>query len=73
MNIRYARAFRQNKEHIRRILIDSPKGYQVPLSEVANIQMLNGPGMIRNDNGLLTGYVYVDLESSDVGGYVQTS
>ena len=71
VNIRYARAFRQNKEHIRRILIDSPKGYQVPLSEVANIQMLNGPGMIRNDNGLLTGYVYVDLESSDVGGYVK--
>ena len=71
VNIRYARAFRQNKEHIRRILIDSPKGYQVPLSEVANIQMLNGPGMIRNDNGLLTGYVYVDLEGSDVGGYVK--
>ncbi|MCB0407868.1 MAG: efflux RND transporter permease subunit [Bdellovibrionales bacterium] len=71
VNVRYARAFRQNKEHIRRILIDSPKGYQVPLSEVANIQMLNGPGMIRNDNGLLTGYVYVDLENSDVGGYVK--
>lgn len=71
VNVRYARAFRQNKEHIRRILIDSPKGYQVPLSEVATIQMLNGPGMIRNDNGLLTGYVYVDLEESDVGGYVK--
>ncbi|MCB0420233.1 MAG: efflux RND transporter permease subunit, partial [Bdellovibrionales bacterium] len=71
VNIRYARAFRQNKEHIRRILIDSPKGYQVPLSEVANIQVLNGPGMIRNDNGLLTGYVYIDLEESNVGGYVE--
>ena len=41
------RAFRQNKEQIRRILIDSPKGYQVPLSEVATIQMINGPGMIQ--------------------------
>lgn len=71
VNVRYARAFRQNKEHIRRILIDSPKGYQVPLSEVASIEMLNGPGMIRNENGLLTGYVYIDLEDSDVGGYVK--
>jgi Cu(I)/Ag(I) efflux system membrane protein CusA/SilA len=71
VNVRYARAFRQNKEDIRRILIASPKGYQIPLAEVARIQMLNGPGMIRNDNGLLTGYVYVDIESSDVGGYVK--
>lgn len=71
VNVRYARAFRQNKEDIRRILLDSPKGYQIPLSEVATIEMLNGPGMIRNDNGLLTGYVYVDLHTSDVGSYVK--
>ena len=70
VNVRYARAFRQNKEDIRRILLDSSKGYQIPLSEVATIEMLNGPGMIRNDNGLLTGYVYVDLLTSDIGGYV---
>ncbi|MCB0379193.1 MAG: efflux RND transporter permease subunit [Bdellovibrionales bacterium] len=71
VNVRYARDFRQNKEDIKQILIASPKGYQIPLSEVASIQLLNGPGMIRNDNGLLTGYVYVDIESSDVGGYVK--
>ncbi|MCB9026431.1 MAG: efflux RND transporter permease subunit [Bdellovibrionaceae bacterium] len=71
VNVRYARAFRQNKEDIRRILLDSPKGYQIPLAEVASIEMLNGPGMIRNDNGLLTGYVYVDLDTSDVGNYVK--
>ncbi len=71
VNVRYARAFRQNKEDIRRILLDSPKGYQIPLSEVASIEKLNGPGMIRNDNGLLTGYVFVDLDTTDVGGYVE--
>jgi|TARA_B100000749_G_scaffold280077_2_gene274673 Cu(I)/Ag(I) efflux system membrane protein CusA/SilA len=71
VNVRYARAFRQNKEDIQRILLDSPKGYQIPLSEVATIEKINGPGMIRNDNGLLTGYVFVDLESSDVGSYVE--
>ncbi len=71
VNVRYARAFRQNKDHIKKILLDSPKGYQIPLSEVATIELLNGPGMIRNDNGLLTGYVYVDLDTSDVGSYVK--
>ncbi len=71
INVRYARGFRQNKEDIKRILLDSPKGYQIPLSEVATIEMLNGPGVIRNDNGLLTGYVYVDLHTSDLGSFVK--
>lgn len=71
VNVRYARGFRQDKEDIKRILLDSPKGYQIPLSEVATIEKLNGPGMIRNDNGLLTGYVYVDLHSTDVGSFVK--
>lgn len=71
VNVRYARGFRQNKEDIKRILLDSPKGYQIPLSEVATIEILNGAGMIRNDNGLLAGYVYVDLHTSDVGGFVE--
>ena len=71
VNVRYARGFRQNKEDIKRILLDSPKGYQIPLSEVATIEILNGPGMIRNDNGLLTGYVYIDLHTSDVGSFVE--
>ena len=71
VNVRYARAFRQNKEDIKRILLDTSHGHQIPLSDVATIEMVNGPGMIRNDNGLLTGYVYVDLHSRDVGGYVE--
>ena len=70
VNIRYARGFRQNKEDINRILLDSPKGYSIPLSEVASIVVNKGSGMIRNDNGLITGYVYVDLTDSDVGNFV---
>ena len=54
-------------------MIDSQRVQVVPLSEVATIQMINGPGMIRNENGLLTGYVYVDIEGLDVGGYVKKS
>lgn len=73
VNVRYARAFRQNKEDIRRILLDSPKGYQIPLSEVAGIEISSGPGMIRNDNGLITGYVYIDLHTSNIGSYVKNA
>ena len=71
VNVRYARAFRQEKEDIKRILLESSKGHMVPLGEVATIELLNGPGMIRNENGLLTGYVFVDLTVSDIGSYVE--
>lgn len=73
VNLRYARGYRQNKEDIKRILLDSPKGYQIPLSDVAEIVITNGPGVIRNDNGLLTSYVYVDIDTSDIGGYVSAA
>lgn len=71
VNVRYARAFRQDIDDIKQILLSSPKGYQIPLGEVATIERVNGPGMIRNENGLLTGYVFVDLDTSDIGGYVK--
>jgi Cu(I)/Ag(I) efflux system membrane protein CusA/SilA len=44
---------------------------QIPLSELATIRMLNGPSMIRNEDGLLTGYVYVDLADRAPGDYVE--
>ena len=71
VNVRYARGFRQNKEDIKRILLDSSKGYQIPLSEVATIEIVSGPSMVRNDNGLLTSYVYIDLDMSDIGGFIK--
>lgn len=71
VNVRYGRAFRQEKEDIRRILLDSSQGYQIPLGEVAQIEIVKGPGMIRNDNGLLTGYVFIDIEDSDLGGFIK--
>lgn len=71
VNVRYSRAFRQNKEDIEKILLNSPNGYQIPLVEVARINIENGPGVIRNDNGLLTSYIYVDVDTSDIGGYVE--
>jgi Cu(I)/Ag(I) efflux system membrane protein CusA/SilA len=45
-------------------------GAQIPLAELADIRLAEGPGMIRNENGLLTGYVYVDMAGRDIGSYV---
>lgn len=67
VNLRYARDFR---EDVNQILLSSPKGYQIPFEDVGTIQISNGPTMIRNENGLLTGYVFVDVTDSDIGGYV---
>jgi Cu(I)/Ag(I) efflux system membrane protein CusA/SilA len=49
----------------------SPAVVQVPLGELADISLVNGPAMIRDENGMLAGYVYVDISGRDVGGYVE--
>ena len=71
LQVRYGAAFRQNKEDLENILLDSPKGYSIPLKEVASLEVVKGAGVLRNENGLLTGYVFVDLKGSDVGSYVK--
>ena len=45
-------------------------GAQIPISQLADIKLLSGPGMIRDENGRLSGYVYVDVGGRDIGGYV---
>jgi Cu(I)/Ag(I) efflux system membrane protein CusA/SilA len=70
VNIRYARELRDDLPKLRRVLVPAMSGAQIPLEELADIQLLEGPSMIRNENGLLSGYVYVDTGDSDLGGYV---
>jgi Cu(I)/Ag(I) efflux system membrane protein CusA/SilA len=70
VNVRYPRELRDDLDQLGRVLVMTPAGAQVPLSQLANIRMLAGPSMIRNENGLLAGYVYVDIVTSDIGGYV---
>jgi Cu(I)/Ag(I) efflux system membrane protein CusA/SilA len=72
--VRYARDFRDNLDALQRVLISLPNGQgQIPMSEIADIKLVEGPAMIRDENGLLAGYVYVDFDPSkvDVGGYVE--
>lgn len=71
VNVRYPRELRDNPDELKRVLVTMPNGTQIPISLIADIRMTSGPSMIRDENGMLAGYVYVDLATSDVGGYVQ--
>jgi Cu(I)/Ag(I) efflux system membrane protein CusA/SilA len=71
VNVRYNRDFRDNVEELRRVLIGTPSGAQIPGSDVAKISFSRGPSMIRDEDGALTGYVYIDLNTKDYGGFVR--
>src|ERR1700736_6232346 len=70
INVRYQRDFRDNVEKMRGVLIGTASGAQIPLSQVARISFTHGPAMIRDEDGALTGYIYIDLKDSDYGGFV---
>jgi Cu(I)/Ag(I) efflux system membrane protein CusA/SilA len=70
VNVRYFRGYRSDLGALERVLVPTPSGAQIPLAQLADIRLTAGPGMIRNENGRLSGYVYVDVSGRDVGGYV---
>jgi len=73
INVRYARDYREDLSKLRRVLIPLPSGQgQIPMEEIADVVLTQGPSMIRDENGLLAGYVFVDFDTSkvDVGTYV---
>ncbi len=73
VNVRYNRDFRDNVEELRRVLIGIPSGAQIPIEQVAKISFSRGPAMIRDEDGALTGYVYIDLNSKNYGGFVKAA
>ncbi len=70
VNVRYMRDFRDSVDALGRVLVSAGGQRQAPISELATIEVKNGPSMIRDEDGLLTGYVYVDLANRDPGGYI---
>lgn len=71
VNVRYNRDFRDSVEELGRVLIATPTGAQIPIKEVATISYSRGPAQLRDEDGALTGYVYIDLNTKDYGGFVQ--
>lgn len=71
VNVRYMRDFRTDMGDLERVLVSDPEGLrQVPLDQLAHIRATAGPSMIRDEDGMLTGYVYVDIDERDAGRYI---
>ncbi|HYA03836.1 MAG TPA: efflux RND transporter permease subunit [Syntrophobacteria bacterium] len=70
VNVRYLRDYRSTLNRLGRTLVPTMNGAQIPMAQIADIKLLSGPGMIRDENGRLSGYVYVDVSGRDIGGYV---
>ena len=68
--LRYDRPFRETSDDLGNILVPTPTGAHIPLGELAAVSFTEGPPMIRSENARLTGWVFVDIEGRDLGGYV---
>jgi Cu(I)/Ag(I) efflux system membrane protein CusA/SilA len=71
VNVRYFRDYRSDLQRIGDVVVPAMNGRtQVPVSQLAEVRLVSGPSMLRDENGLLNGYVYVDVADRDIGGYV---
>jgi Cu(I)/Ag(I) efflux system membrane protein CusA/SilA len=70
VNVRYPRELRDDMDKMKRVLVPTPSGAQIPLAQLADVHLTLGPSMIRDENGMLAGYVYVDVSGRDIGSYV---
>ena len=70
INVRYSRDFRSDLPALRRVLISTPAGGHILLGQVVDIQLTKGPPMIRNENGMLAAFVFVDTFGTDLESYV---
>ncbi len=71
VSVRYPRELRDDPDRLARILVPVASGAQVPLGQLADFRVAHGPAMIRNENGFLAGYVFVDVAGRDVGSFVE--
>ena len=70
VNVRYPRELRDNLESLRRVLIPTPTGAQIPLAMVADIEFQRGPPVIKSENARPNAWIYIDIATSDIGGFV---
>ncbi|MDH4222864.1 MAG: CusA/CzcA family heavy metal efflux RND transporter [candidate division Zixibacteria bacterium] len=73
VNLRYPRELRDNLTSLQRILIPTPAGAQIPITQVADIKIKKGPPAIKSENARRTAWVYVDIRGVDVGTYVRNA
>ena len=70
VNLRYPRELRDNVQALQRVMIPTPTGTQIPLSLVADLHLRRGPPAVKTENATPNAWIYVDIKTSDIGGYV---
>jgi Cu(I)/Ag(I) efflux system membrane protein CusA/SilA len=73
INVRYLRDYRDTIDRLNRTLVPTMDGKQIPIAQIADLKLQSGPGMIRDENGRLSGYVYVDVSGTDIGTYIENA
>ena len=72
VNVRYLQGYRSDPAALGRVLVPTMGGQQqIPIAQLGEVKLTSGPSMLRNENGLLSGYVYVDVAGRDIGSYVE--
>lgn len=70
INLRYPQDWRSTPEQLEKLPVVTPSGAHIPLGAVSDVKIVDGPGMIRSENARPTGFVFIDIEGRDLGGYV---
>lgn len=70
VNLRYPRELRDNLENLKRVLIPTPTGSQIPLTLVSELKLNRGSSVIKSENARPNAWIYVDISTSDIGGFV---
>jgi Cu(I)/Ag(I) efflux system membrane protein CusA/SilA len=73
VNVRYPRGLRDSVQSLERVLVTTMNGAQVPLAQLGRFETVMGPPMIKSEAGSLVGWVFVDIEGRDLGGYVKAA
>jgi len=73
VNLRFSRELRDNLDNIGRIPVSGPGGTQVPISQIADITITDGPMVVRSEGARPNAWVFIDVRDSDIGGYVRTA
>jgi Cu(I)/Ag(I) efflux system membrane protein CusA/SilA len=73
VSVRYGRELRDTLTNLKRILVSTPLGYSIPITQVANIQLRQGPMMIKSENSRPSAWIYIDIDDSDMAAYVKNA
>jgi len=73
ISVRYARDYRGDLDALKRVVVPAPTGAEVPIGEIAELSYRTGPPSIRDENGQLVGFVFVDVTTTNIDGYVQAA